>query len=138
MTPPYVTSNFEPQRAGSERRGPMQPAVAGRQSGGPDATAPQAQRRSGVRRPHRTPCRVRMLDGTTGDVRVVVGETVNLSATGLALQVAFAPPLGSKLETLLPDAAGRPLRVCGTVVRCRRALHGQYEVGLLREEPPAS
>ena len=71
----------------------------------------------------------------------MVGETVNLSAGGMAIQVALDLPLGTKVETLVPHADGAPLFLCGTVVHSRRTMRANYEIGVAladgvsREEP---
>ncbi len=95
-------------------------------------------RRNLHRVPHRVPCRVRLVDRTTGEVRTVVGETLNFSPGGVALQLGIDVPVGTWVETLVPHLHGDPLFLCGTVVHTRRTLHANFEIGVSMNEdvPP--
>ncbi|MCK4340728.1 MAG: PilZ domain-containing protein [Phycisphaerae bacterium] len=97
------------------------------------------QQRVERRMPHRVPCRVRLVEPTTGEVRTVMGETINLSAGGVAIQVGVDVPVGTWAETLIPHAHGDPLFLCGTVVHSRRTMHAHYEIGIAMSDaaPPA-
>jgi len=76
------------------------------------------------------PCRVRLVNPTTGEVRSVVGETVDLSTGGLAMHVSVYAPVGTWVETLLPHPSGNPRFVCGRVVRVRRTMSTSFELGI--------
>lgn len=82
------------------------------------------------RTPFRVPCRVRLVDAVTGEVRTVLGETLNLSRRGMALQLAADVPPGTWVETLVPHPTGEPLFLCGTVVHSRRTMAAHYEIGV--------
>jgi hypothetical protein len=82
------------------------------------------------RTPYRIPCRVRLVDADTGEVRTVVGETVNLSRRGVALQLAADVSLGTWIETLIPHPNGDPLFLCGKVVHSRRTMMANFEIGV--------
>ncbi len=103
------------------------------------AAEAKPQQRNEPRVPHRVPCRVRLVDPSTGEIRTVVGETVNLSAGGVAIHVSLAVPVGTWVETLVPHASGDPLFLCGTVMHCRRTLAANYELGISvsRDAPSA-
>lgn len=91
------------------------------------------------RMPHRVPCRVRLVQPDTGESRTVMGETVNLSPTGVAIQLGLDVPVGTLVETLVPHAHGDPMLLRGTVVHSRRTMHANYEIGVAtREDGPAS
>jgi hypothetical protein len=92
------------------------------------------------RTPHRVPCRVQAVDAGTGEVRTMMGETVNLSREGVALHVGVEVPVGTWVETLVPRPDGSPLFLCGTVVRVRRTLAANFEIGVelrARQTPDA-
>ncbi len=108
------------------------PAAAGR----PVARERRRQARAVTRRPYRVPCRVRLVDTATGEVRTVVGETINISRAGVALQLATDVPVGTWVETLLPHPTGNPMFLCGTVVHSRRTLAANYEIGVRMEITP--
>lgn len=94
-------------------------------------TGERRRRGNGDRRvPYRVPCRVRLVDPKTGEVRTVVGETVNISTHGLAVQIGTEVPLGTWVETLVPHPNGEPMFVCGTVVHTRRTLSTNVELGV--------
>lgn len=112
------------------------------QSSTPAARSPaegRPQQRAERRVPHRVPCRVRLVDPSTGEIRTVIGQTVNISPSGVAIQVSAAVPVGTWVETLVPHAQGDPLFLCGTVVHCRRTLTANYELGVSvsKDAPPA-
>lgn len=85
--------------------------------------------------PCRIPCRVRLVDATTGDVRTVVGETLNISNNGVALQVGAEVPLGTWVETMVLHPNGDPLFLSGKTVHVRRAMAAGYELGVALEAP---
>ncbi len=92
-------------------------------------------RRLARRTPYRVPCRVRLVDPGTGDVRTVMGETVNISTGGLSVQIAVNPTPGTWVETLLPHPNGEPLFVCGRVIHIRRTMTANFEVGVETQSP---
>lgn len=83
------------------------------------------------RRPYRVPCRLRVLGGD--GVFATLGETVNISQTGLAVQLATALPPGAQVEVLLPHLDGEPTCFYGQVVHRRRVLTGTFEIGIVLE-----
>lgn len=105
---------------------PAGPARAARRSSSAESRPPRNERR----RPYRVPCRVRLVNPTTGEVRSVVGETVDLSTGGLAMHVSVYAPVGTWVETLLPHPSGNPRFVCGRVVRVRRTMSTSFELGI--------
>lgn len=113
----------------------LEPSVASAETSLPTSAAHRRARR---RVPHRVPCRVRLLEPRTGAVQTVIGETVNLSEGGVALQIGVEVPVGTWVETLVPHANGDPLFLCGTVVHVRRTLISNYEIGIAVSEdaPP--
>jgi len=98
---------------------PAQPARVGRAAG-----------REHRRAPHRVPCRLRYRDPASGQVCWLVGETVNVSAGGLAVQVGKDVSAGTQVEALMPGAGDQPQVVCGTVSHSRRVLSGMFELGI--------
>lgn len=80
--------------------------------------------------PHRVPCRVRLIEPSGEVSRTVVGQTVNLSVGGAALQIGVDVPLGTWVETLVPHAHGEPLFLCGRVVHIRRTMSANFEIGI--------
>ena len=87
--------------------------------------------RRGERRvAHRVPCRLRASDATHAKGVCVVGQTVNLSANGLAVQVGHSVDEGTAVEVLLPPLDGEPTRLYGTVAHTRRVLSGTFEIGI--------
>jgi hypothetical protein len=75
------------------------------------------------------------MDKSTGETRTIVGETVNLAPSGVALQVGIDVPVGTYVETLVPHAEGAPLLLCGTVIHSRRVMHASYEIGVATRSP---
>lgn len=84
---------------------------------------------------HRVPCRLRFADAQTGRMVTLVGETVNVSRIGLAVQTTRELPGGTRIEALVPRSAGEPLLIVGRVVRVRRVLSTSFELGI--EADPA-
>jgi hypothetical protein len=90
-----------------------------------------SRRRAERRVAHRVPCRVRASEAIPGKGVSAVGQTVNLSANGLAVQLARPMDQGTAVEVLLPPLDGEPTRVLGTVAHSRRVLSGTFEIGIL-------
>lgn len=88
--------------------------------------APGRQRRTS----HRVPCRVRVTDESSGSATALVGETVNLSARGLAVRLARELAPGAAVEVLFPHVDGEPVVMLGRVVHTRRVLTATFEVGV--------
>ncbi len=80
--------------------------------------------------PHRVPCRLRVLDEAAELVATFCGNTVNISACGLAVQVSQPIPAGTQIEALVPHAEGAPLLFTGTVLHSRRVLGNVFEIGI--------
>ena len=91
--------------------------------------------RADRRAPYRIPCRVRLVNTETGEVRTVAGETVNLSSRGLAIQVGMDVPIGTWVETLVLHPNGDPMFLCGTVIHTRRTMTANFEVGVRTDRP---
>jgi len=109
----------------------------------PSATIPipsvdAALRRAERRVAHRVPCRVRSFNSALGKPVSVVGQTVNLSANGLAVQIGRPIEEGTSVEVLLPHLDGEPTRLCGRVAHSRRVLSGTFEVGIWIEPESTS
>lgn len=94
------------------------------------ANVDASRRRSERRVAHRVPCRVRAPHAEHGQALVVLGQTVNLSANGLAVQLGCPMPPGTSVEILLPHLDGEPTRLMGQVVHNRRVLTGTFEMGI--------
>jgi len=73
---------------------------------------------------------VRASDGSGGKIVSEVGQTVNLSANGLAVQLGRPVHDGVRVEVLLPQLDGEPTRLVGRVAHSRRVLSGTFEVGI--------
>ncbi len=59
------------------------------------------------------------------------GETVNMSSSGLAIQVGKPIPAGAVIEAIIARWSGREeLRLQGRVVHARRMLAGLFEIGV--------
>ena len=87
---------------------------------------------------YRVPCWLRA-DCSDGKAVSVVGETVNLSANGLALQLGQSVRCGTSVEVLLPQLDGEPTRMVGRVAHSRRVTTGTFELGIeVQPEAPAS
>jgi hypothetical protein len=91
----------------------------------------QTRYRAERRVSHRVPCRVRASSARPGKGLSAVGQTVNLSASGLAVQLAQPMDEGTSVEVLLPPLDGEPTRLLGTVAHSRRVLSGTFEIGIL-------
>jgi hypothetical protein len=100
--------------------------------------APEPLRRAAAqpRVPYRVPCRVRLVDPLTGEVRTVVGETLEISRTGMSLQVSVNVATGTWVETLVLKPNGEPLFLAGSVAYCRRTLASNFELGVRATQPP--
>jgi hypothetical protein len=109
---------------------PVSMRSAAATAGKADAHRKRAERRVA----HRVPCHVRAPDNSYGKAVSVVGQTVNLSANGLAVQVGLPMDQGARVEILLPQLDGEPTRLVGRVAHSRRVLTGTFEIGI-RIEP---
>lgn len=106
---------------------------AAHESSGPAAHAgalPASRTPRSRRTPYRVPCRVRLVDVATGEVRAVVGETLNISAGGLAVQLPTEVPIGTWVETLVLQPTGDPMFLSGHVIHTRRTLASNFEIGV--------
>jgi hypothetical protein len=59
-----------------------------------------------------------------------MGETVNMSDGGLAVQIGVDVAPGSQVEVLVAHLGGEPTCLYGEVVRRRRVLSGTFEIGI--------
>jgi len=109
----------------------MNPSLATIPSAGVIASKLNEARQRGERRvAHRVPCRVRAaLEGKRQSL-TSVGQTVNLSASGLAIQLGQPLDSGTNVEVLLPHLDGEPTRLLGRVAHSRRVLTGTFEIGI--------
>jgi hypothetical protein len=130
-------SFFVPATISSAANSQHHAAAAPRSATG--SIASEHKQRLQRRVPHRVPCRVRIVEPESGETRTVVGETLNLSPNGLALQISANLRPGTWVETLVPNANGDPLFICGTVVHSRRMLSANFEIGVSMSDdvPPA-
>ena len=101
----------------------------------PNARSAFRAERADRRAPYRIPCRVRLVNAETGEVRNVAGETVNLSRRGMAIQVGLDVPIGTWVETLVLHPNGDPMFLCGTVIHTRRTMMANFEVGVKTDHP---
>ncbi len=90
----------------------------------------EARRRGELRFAHRVPCRVRSRSETATAPISVTGQTVNLSANGVAVQIGQPLHVGQAVEVFLPHLDGEPMRVTGRVIHSRRVVSGTFEVGI--------
>jgi len=79
---------------------------------------------------HRVPCRLRAAAAAGGEPVTLIGETVNFSPRGVAIQLSRAIEQGTQVELLIPHLWGEPTCLYGTVVHSRRVLSGTFEVGI--------
>ena len=80
---------------------------------------------------HRAPCVLRLLDVDGASNLEVRGETVNVSAEGLAIQVPGPVPAGLHVETVIARTCDKDaIVVRGMVIHSRRILAGGYEIGV--------
>ncbi len=98
----------------------------------------EGARRANQRIAMRVPCRVRPLDSTT---TVIPGESVDISATGLAIHVGTPFHPGTSVEVMLIHSDGEPTCWYGRVVHSRRVAMGTFLLGIridtaLRETAP--
>ncbi|MBN2445652.1 MAG: PilZ domain-containing protein [Phycisphaerae bacterium] len=90
----------------------------------------ERRRRADRRFPHRLPCQVRVYDTAQREWVTRSAQMVNISATGLAVQVGMVVPIGSRVETVIPRPETEAWRVSGTVTRTQRVLAGTFEIGI--------
>jgi hypothetical protein len=87
-------------------------------------------RRSGPRRPFRTPCEVYFLGSDGIQVHRHSAQTRNLSERGVGLLVRFEARRGTPIEIHI-EVAGRPsMYLGGVVMGCRKTLQGFFEIGV--------
>ena len=102
------------------------------------AASKRGNKRGNERRnAHRVHCNVRTPRTSPGRILSVVGQTVNLSANGVAVQLGQPLDEGMRVEVLLPHLDGEPTRLIGKVAHTRRVLSGTFEVGI-RIEPESA
>jgi hypothetical protein len=94
----------------------------------------QMPRRVELRVSHRVPCRVRTSEKMDEPSLNAVGQTVNLSPAGLAVQLGRPIDAGTVVEVSLPHLDGTPMTLRGCVAHSRRVMSGTYEIGI-RIEP---
>lgn len=90
----------------------------------------QMPRRIERRFAHRVPCRVRTNEPTNERAINTIGQTVNLSASGVAVQLAHPIETGTPVEVYLPHLDGAPTLLHGHVAHSRRVLMGTFEIGI--------
>ncbi len=78
----------------------------------------------------RRQCLVRAQLARDEDFAEIQGEMVNLSRTGLALQLAAALPVGIGVQIEIASDAEAAKSLDGRVVHCRRVSTGTFEVGV--------
>ena len=83
---------------------------------------------------HRAPCVLRLLDSGGEATFEIRGETVNMSASGLAVLVSEPVPAGWFVETVIARKSVQEAIVLrGRVVHSRRMLAGSFEIGVRTE-----
>ena len=90
-------------------------------------------RRVELRVSHRVPCRVRTFEIVPDHALTAVGQTVNLSQAGLAVQLGKPIDAGTSVEVSLPHLDGVPVTLHGRVAHSRRVMSGTYEIGIRLE-----
>lgn len=78
----------------------------------------------------RRQCRVRAQIASDADIAEIQGEMVNLSRSGLALQLAAALPVGIGVQIEVASDFEPAKSLDGRVVHCRRVSTGTFEVGV--------
>ncbi len=106
------------------------PAFAGGSPASGERLAATRNRRTHPRAPHRLPCCVRVFDSEQNTWVAKLGHTVNLSSSGLAVQIGMAMPVGARVEAVLPRFEDDPLSISGHVMHSRRVMTGTFEVGI--------
>ncbi len=88
---------------------------------------------------HRAPCLLRLLDSGGEAMFEIHGQTVNMSASGLAVQISEPVPAGFSVETVIAHkSAEEAIVLRGKVVHSRRMLAGSFEIGVRTEMPSMS
>ena len=88
------------------------------------------RKRAGCRVPHRVPCCLRVSGNQNTADLSITGETVNMSAGGLSVQLGQSVPQGTPVEVLLPQTTNEPICAHGLVVHSRRVATGTFEIGI--------
>jgi len=86
-----------------------------------------------VRQPrvaHRVPCTLSVLGGQAATAGILPGQTVNVSASGLAVQVGCPLERGARVQVVLAGVDGELTQLVGEVVRTRQVNAGTYELGI--------
>lgn len=79
---------------------------------------------------HRAPCRV-LIPGS-GDS--FIGLTINLSRTGVAIQIGTPLAIGTDVQLTLPGLDRPHHLVPGRVIHQRRVMTGTFELGIALQE----
>ena len=95
----------------------------------------QMPQRAERRVSHRVPCRVRTIDAGPETAISAVGQTVNLSVNGVAVQLGHPIDAGTPVEVFLPHLDGVPMLLQGHVAHSRRVLSGTFEIGIRINQP---
>ncbi|MGE0479281.1 MAG: PilZ domain-containing protein [Phycisphaerae bacterium] len=90
----------------------------------------RARRAREPRWAHRAPCCVRIADPASRRFAAVLGTTVNLSRSGVAVLIDRPVGDGAAVEVTLTGRAGEPIQVAGIVAHCRQVLIGTFEIGV--------
>ncbi len=109
-----------------------EPPVLSQPARGARSSRFEPQRPRERRTSFRAHCRVVVSGETSADGAAVVidGETLNLSARGVAIQTGQPLSLGTAVELRLAlEGVDGPWR--GVVVRSRRVVSGTFEIGVL-------
>lgn len=78
----------------------------------------------------RRQCLVRAQIARDEELAEIQGEMVNLSRTGLALQLAAALPVGIGVQIEVASDSEPAKSLAGRVIHCRRVSTGTFEVGV--------
>jgi hypothetical protein len=93
------------------------------------ANRPSARRRE-RRAAYRVLCRLIVENPNNGERVVLIGQTVNVSESGLAVRVAHVLEIGTYVRAVIPREHGDPAVYDGVVAHCRRVLAVTYELGI--------
>ncbi len=93
-------------------------------------SAAAGRRRARVRTACRVGCALWLRDARTKGRRVLHGYAVNLSTSGLAVQVGEYLPVGTPIESIVLHPMSEPLCNGAAVRHVRRVLSDVFELGI--------
>jgi hypothetical protein len=90
---------------------------------------PQGRRRE-RRSPYRVLCRLIVAREADCEWATLIGQTVNVSTSGMAVRVTHELPVGARIRIVIPRQHGEPAIYEGSVAHCDRVLSQTYEIGV--------